>query len=423
MKLGRDGSTLPGSAGPLQQLPRRRRPGATRGRRSPVRDRLVGALEALRPRPSGRTPAPALHRRDARPGAAGGSWIRPATRSTSPCLATRSRTRTWRACSPTCAGWRRTSTPASRRDTLRIGTVLPTSGALADVGLPMRAVLSGWFDALNRRGGDPRPEGGARGGRIRLRPGGRHGSRPGAPPGRTGLRARLRALPLRRAGGGRPRGARHASPWSGPSASSPGGTSKAPGSSTPPAGSGSRPGRSRPSRCASSGRAPGASPWSTRRRRPTPRPRGRPRRSSARGAPLLPRCSRSPPIRRRSRRRLGKGDLRRGPRPRRSTDRWMRSSGRCRPPVGTRRCSPRGRWPAGPQRRWPGATPARCSSPSRARRPTSPRPPPRSWPGCARRRARRGARAPPRPRPSWTRWCWWRGSSGPGARSAARSSS
>jgi ABC-type branched-subunit amino acid transport system substrate-binding protein len=36
---------------------------------------------------------------------------------------------------------------------LRIGTVLPTSGALADVGLPMRAVLSGWFDALNLRGG------------------------------------------------------------------------------------------------------------------------------------------------------------------------------------------------------------------------------------------------------------------------------
>ena len=36
---------------------------------------------------------------------------------------------------------------------LRIGTVLPTSGALAEVGLPMRAVLSGWFDALNLRGG------------------------------------------------------------------------------------------------------------------------------------------------------------------------------------------------------------------------------------------------------------------------------
>ncbi len=43
--------------------------------------------------------------------------------------------------------------PGIAAETLRIGTVLPTSGALADVGLPMRAVLEGWFDALNRRGG------------------------------------------------------------------------------------------------------------------------------------------------------------------------------------------------------------------------------------------------------------------------------
>ena len=43
--------------------------------------------------------------------------------------------------------------PGIAPDALRIGTVLPTSGALADVGLPMRAVLTGWFDALNRRGG------------------------------------------------------------------------------------------------------------------------------------------------------------------------------------------------------------------------------------------------------------------------------
>ena len=43
--------------------------------------------------------------------------------------------------------------PGIGPDALRIGTVLPTSGALADVGLPMRAVLTGWFDALNRRGG------------------------------------------------------------------------------------------------------------------------------------------------------------------------------------------------------------------------------------------------------------------------------
>lgn len=43
--------------------------------------------------------------------------------------------------------------PGIGADTLRIGTILPTSGALSDVGLPMRAVLTGWFDALNRRGG------------------------------------------------------------------------------------------------------------------------------------------------------------------------------------------------------------------------------------------------------------------------------
>jgi ABC-type branched-subunit amino acid transport system substrate-binding protein len=43
--------------------------------------------------------------------------------------------------------------PGIGADTLRVGTVLPTSGVLADVGLPMRAVLSAWFDALNRRGG------------------------------------------------------------------------------------------------------------------------------------------------------------------------------------------------------------------------------------------------------------------------------
>ena len=43
--------------------------------------------------------------------------------------------------------------PGIGADVLRIGTILPTSGALADVGLPMRAVLGAWFDALNRRGG------------------------------------------------------------------------------------------------------------------------------------------------------------------------------------------------------------------------------------------------------------------------------
>lgn len=43
--------------------------------------------------------------------------------------------------------------PGIGADTLRIGAILPTSGALADVGLPMRAVLGGWFEALNRRGG------------------------------------------------------------------------------------------------------------------------------------------------------------------------------------------------------------------------------------------------------------------------------
>ncbi len=43
--------------------------------------------------------------------------------------------------------------PGIAPDALRIGTVLPTAGTLADVGLPMRAVLTGWFDALNRRGG------------------------------------------------------------------------------------------------------------------------------------------------------------------------------------------------------------------------------------------------------------------------------
>jgi ABC-type branched-subunit amino acid transport system substrate-binding protein len=43
--------------------------------------------------------------------------------------------------------------PGISAEALRIGTVLPTAGALADVGIPMRAVLSGWFDALNRRGG------------------------------------------------------------------------------------------------------------------------------------------------------------------------------------------------------------------------------------------------------------------------------
>jgi len=43
--------------------------------------------------------------------------------------------------------------PGIAADVLRIGTILPTSGALADVGLPMRAVLAGWFDGLNRRGG------------------------------------------------------------------------------------------------------------------------------------------------------------------------------------------------------------------------------------------------------------------------------
>ena len=43
--------------------------------------------------------------------------------------------------------------PGIAADTLRIGTVLPTAGALGEVGVPMRAVLSGWFDMLNRRGG------------------------------------------------------------------------------------------------------------------------------------------------------------------------------------------------------------------------------------------------------------------------------
>ena len=43
--------------------------------------------------------------------------------------------------------------PGIAPDVLRIGTVLPTSGSLGDVGVSMRAVLSGWFDALNRRGG------------------------------------------------------------------------------------------------------------------------------------------------------------------------------------------------------------------------------------------------------------------------------
>ena len=43
--------------------------------------------------------------------------------------------------------------PGIGAGTLRIGTVLPISGALADVGVPMRSVLTGWFEALNRRGG------------------------------------------------------------------------------------------------------------------------------------------------------------------------------------------------------------------------------------------------------------------------------
>lgn len=43
--------------------------------------------------------------------------------------------------------------PGIAAGVLRIGTVLPTSGGLAEVGIPMRAVLAGWFDGLNRRGG------------------------------------------------------------------------------------------------------------------------------------------------------------------------------------------------------------------------------------------------------------------------------
>lgn len=43
--------------------------------------------------------------------------------------------------------------PGISATSLRIGTVLPTAGALADVGQAMRGVLEGFFEALDRRGG------------------------------------------------------------------------------------------------------------------------------------------------------------------------------------------------------------------------------------------------------------------------------
>jgi ABC-type branched-subunit amino acid transport system substrate-binding protein len=43
--------------------------------------------------------------------------------------------------------------PGISAKTLRIGTVLPTTGALGDVGRSMRGVLEGFFEALDRRGG------------------------------------------------------------------------------------------------------------------------------------------------------------------------------------------------------------------------------------------------------------------------------